>query len=429
MTGRVGVYSTIRTIYPKEPLMRTTTRRHALFSLAFIASVGLAATLPAGFAAAQPQRMEARLSPLVTLIHNNQTESPLLRVGHIPAVEVMVNGEGPYLFAIDTGASGSLHLDSAFVNEAGLPVIGRTIAKDGATGNDIPMERVDVGVIEIGGARFEGVRGSSRDYSQIASALGAPLAGIIGFGLFADCVVTIDYPANRLMLEQGVTLPKPSATNGVVAIETDRGIPVFEMAVAGRRVPIDLDTGSRGRMTFPEDVFGTFELLTEKKVVGQARSITSSFAISQAQLKGAVRWAGYELNNPLIETGPTLQAHVGEQLLSNFSLTFDQRNKRMRFARPAGAAPLSAAPTAPQRGRLGIKPAIMGDRVVIEMVVPDSPAFFAGIREGDRIVAINGKPIEELMGPGLGREFGVRPTVVCTVERDGEEMAIAVTVE
>ncbi len=41
-----------------------------------------------------------------TVTKNVAVDVPMLFRGPMPAVEVMVNGQGPFLFAIDTGAQG-----------------------------------------------------------------------------------------------------------------------------------------------------------------------------------------------------------------------------------------------------------------------------------------------------------------------------------
>lgn len=378
-------------------------------------------------ALAEPVRVEMRrpAAPTATVIEDGRTETRLLRVGHIPAVMATINGKGPYLFAVDTGTSASLLVDSAFAEEHGFEVVGEMTARDGMSGAEVPMSLMEVGTLEIGGARFEGLVGSSHDFSPIATALGADMAGIIGFGLFADCVFTIDFPRNVLVIEEGVALSSKDA--GVVPLVAGVGIADIPIEINGQQRRTHIDTGSRGGVTIAHEYFESLEFSTEPKVAGRGRTVASSFDIVEADLVGTLTIAGFTLDNPpLMTTNIMDHGNVGMQLLSNFALTFDQRNSLMRFERPRGAGPLKIKE---HRKRLGIQPSIRGDHVVLEAVMPNSPGFEAGLRKGDRIVAINGKPIAELRGPALGKEMRVRPSIVFVVEREGKERAITVTME
>jgi hypothetical protein len=64
--------------------------------------------------------------------------------GTQPAVEVWVNGRGPYLFLVDTGASGVARIDSSVATELQLPVVGRTTATGATGGAPVAINRVAV---------------------------------------------------------------------------------------------------------------------------------------------------------------------------------------------------------------------------------------------------------------------------------------------
>ncbi|HET9952194.1 MAG TPA: serine hydrolase, partial [Candidatus Eisenbacteria bacterium] len=68
--------------------------------------------------------------PKETFVPREGVEVPMSMATHLPAVEVMVNGKGPYRFAIDTGGSGAARVDSAFAAALGLPVVGEVWGGD-----------------------------------------------------------------------------------------------------------------------------------------------------------------------------------------------------------------------------------------------------------------------------------------------------------
>ncbi len=121
--------------------------------------------------------------------------------GVMPAVEVMVNGEGPFLFAIDTGGQGAARADVTLVEELGLETFEGPMGSDGSGRPGTPMLAMRLEVIEFGGARFEGVPALSRDYNRSPSL--PKIHGILGIHLFESAVLTLDYPGRKVRFEGG----------------------------------------------------------------------------------------------------------------------------------------------------------------------------------------------------------------------------------
>src|SRR5690606_17354632 len=77
----------------------------------------------------------------------------------------------------------------------------------------------------------------------------------------------------------------------------------------------------------------------------------------------------------------------------------------------------------------GITYQVEADALALRLVQPRSPAHAAGLRRGDRIVAIDGQPIADLLAAGaLDAAFG--PTEVgagleFTIRRDGQLLPVA----
>src|SRR5262249_42589254 len=103
----------------------------------------------------------------------------MLAAGHLPAVRVMVNGQGPFVFGIDPGAGGAARVDWALAAKLGLEVVGQVRGGDPSGHNTRVMNVVRVPSLEIGGARFEGLQAAVRDYNE--RRVGGPIDGILGF--------------------------------------------------------------------------------------------------------------------------------------------------------------------------------------------------------------------------------------------------------
>ncbi len=75
---------------------------------------------------------------------------------------------------------------------------------------------------------------------------------------------------------------------------------------------------------------------------------------------------------------------------------------------------------------LGVEMRLTDDGLVVESIDPDSPLADAGFQEGDIVTAINGTPVDEVVGGRMLMELLRADTLVFTVQRDGEEVEVTV---
>ena len=159
-----------------------------------------------------------------------------------PIIEVRINGKGPFRFVFDTGAGGTM-IDKAIAQGMDLPTLGMAQVGD-ATGNEhrtMPLVKIDS--IEIGGAEFTGSMGIVGDFSHVFPGDDCP-DGILAFKTFAECLVTLDYPNRRLVLERG-ELPPPDGKN-TLDYADQHNIPVLQLEVGDATIPIAIDSGAAG---------------------------------------------------------------------------------------------------------------------------------------------------------------------------------------
>lgn len=258
-------------------------------------------------------------------------EVPMLFRGPTPAVEVMINGKGPFIFAIDTGAQGSARVDSSLVEKLELKPAGQIRAGDGSGMGTRMMDVIKLDSLAIGSLRFQNVEAPTRNYNMNPNA--PHVDGILGFNLFSEYLLTLDFPAKRVRIERG-ELPKADERE-VLSYDGSRGIPVIELSVGSLKVNAHIDSGNMsGGVVVPESLVQQLQLASEPKVVGRAKTVTNDFEIKEAALKGSVKLGRYEFNDPLITFAPIFHdSNVGSKMLSSFTLTFDQKNHRVRFIR------------------------------------------------------------------------------------------------
>jgi predicted aspartyl protease len=272
----------------------------------------------------------AQSAPQVTEPDGSVVTVPMILRGPLPAVEVMVNGQGPFVFTIDTGAMGMARADSSLVERLKLPIVGRMRARDGS-GRSRPVDVVRLDSLAIGGIRFSNVSAPTRDYN--ASPNSPKVDGILGFDLFSEYLLTLDFPGKRVRIERG-RLPEPNGAE-VLGYENATGTPIVEMFVGGRKLKGRIDTGNAlSSFVLPESLAKTLPLASEAVVVGRARTVSSEVEIKAAQLKDSVRLGRFDFHEPrVIFPALTEDINIGSAAFREFVVTFDQKNRRLRLER------------------------------------------------------------------------------------------------
>ncbi|HUR53859.1 MAG TPA: PDZ domain-containing protein [Gemmataceae bacterium] len=167
--------------------MRTVFRFVLLAGL--VSALWLASERPAAYGQS-PDKPKAGEKPVVVPFE-------LLPSRHM-AVEVKVNGKGPYRLIFDTGAPTNL-MNNKIAKASG--VIGAKTAKP-AFGLMGMAGQQEVKTLEIGGVKLEKATVIVMDHPtvQAISDVFGPIDGIIGFPFFARYKMTVDYQKKELTL-------------------------------------------------------------------------------------------------------------------------------------------------------------------------------------------------------------------------------------
>lgn len=113
-------------------------------------------------------------------------------------VPALVNGKGPYQFALDSGA-GQTVVSSELAKELGLEQ-GEKKEALGA-GGKVAISLSKVSSIAVGSAKLEDLPVVITELGLLRLAIGGKLDGILGYNYFKNFKVTIDYPKGVLRLE------------------------------------------------------------------------------------------------------------------------------------------------------------------------------------------------------------------------------------
>ena len=346
---------------------------------------------------------------------------PMELHGVYPVVTASVNGQGSYRFLVDTGAAGCGRINALPAERLKLKEVGEVITGDPSGRHEETAKRVGVESISLGGAVFSDLAMLRHDNRGIMDQGREGIDGILGFGLFHDCLVTFDYPNRKLIIEHGV-LPVPDGRS-IFAFRSPHGIPEIPLRIGELEVDADIDSGSMGSVSIPQTVASKLKFNSDPVVVGKASTGLNEFEIREATLDGAVQLGTYVIPNPVVAVYDIFpRANIGGQFLQEFSIALDQRNQRVRFRRD-GDQPIAIRP----RVRVGVmmKPAAGGLKV--DSIVPRSPAEKAGILPGDIIARVNGACAEELGLEGVRQLFSTPNPIKLSVDRMGEQLELTVT--
>lgn len=232
----------------------------------------------------------------------------------MPLVHVRLNGRGPYRLLVDTGANVTL-LQGRVARELRLPVLR-------------PGEKsqlVEVRLLEIGAARFVDLVAGARDWPE-------DIDGVLGFNLFADCLLTLDYPERRLILARGFLPPADGSDRVAYEIGESRH-PFVELAIGETRIRFLLDTGATQWLTIPKTVAGNLRFAGPSRPGPMLTSNGESHPSEVARLADDVRIGSYRITRPELILTSEDHPLMGSGLLKHFRVTIDQAARVLELSR------------------------------------------------------------------------------------------------
>jgi hypothetical protein len=166
--------------------------------------------------------------------------------------------------------------------------------------------------------------------------------GLLGFALFRDYLLTLDYPNHRMSLASGDL--KPDGEQSVLAFRMPEGIPIVTIAIGGTRIDAQLDSGGAG-LSLPLQLTSQLKFASEYASLSNAHSLSTRFMVMGATLAADVRMGSYTFKHPFVEINPAFPlANFGSCPMQEFALTFDQKNGLVRLNSQQRTLRLSATP-------------------------------------------------------------------------------------
>ena len=323
-------------------------------------------------------------------------------------IDVRINGQGPYAFAMDTGSPPTV-IDLTLARDLGLNVIGGGRVGGAGEGSS-EMGMVSDVSISFGGITLPARTMMAADLNERLAPFSArPVLGLIGNDFITSHVVAVDYAKQRVRVWKtqgweytgtGTVIPTRvrgyTFVNGRIKLGSDapgagEELPVRYLIDTGAGLAVSLNTpfvnknhlltqaGPRFRASVGWGLGGEvkhdvcrldwIEVGREADAVRIDRPVA---ALSQDK-RGALASGGFE-------------ALIGGEILSRYTVIFDAARKRMILEPNERAKdPIEFDMSGIALGGNG------GHGPLVAMRVREgTPAAEAGVKEGDEILAIDG---------------------------------------
>ena len=321
----------------------------------------------------------------------SSTSVPFTLVDGRIFVRVTLNGEGPFAFIFDTGGNAvispsvfkRLHLAS------GNAETGTGMGAKPVTAVDTTVRELQIADVRLSNVAFRVI--SMDDAPAVFGK--QPVDGIIGLPILEQAIVKVDYATNRLELTSPSAFQPPNSGT-TLHFERLRSIPLVDATLDGLRGKFGVDTGARLSLLLYGPFVDQNDLRTKYRPKVSGVTGWGLGGPIRAQLaRGKVFVLGnLEIRDPLLrlplETSGGLTASdtaglIGPDILRQFDITFDYGRQSITLQKNAHYGERS------NFDRVGVWLGQDSADFSVVDVISGSPADDAGIKAGDKILAID----------------------------------------
>jgi len=354
-------------------------------------------------------------------------------------IPVAINNSDTLNFILDTGVRYPIITELPFVNKLNLNYLQPINVKGLGEGEQLTAYRSSNNTINIEGmvAYDQEINMVINENFQISHILGIPVHGLIGFNLFKDYVVKIDYSEHKITLikpeyfdykerERDIVLPlsfeqgKPFVTTSIVT-DKNEDVPVKLLVDTGASDAIWLSTNSDSRISLPENHIETFlGRGLSGDLYGKKGRIGAIWVGPLVLYEPIVAFPDNDLVDQLIGKNDR-NGTLGAEILRRFYLTMDYPGKRL-ILRPNGD--LKDEFNYNMSGLEVTNPMPGLPIFLISNIRKNSPAYYAGILENDQIISLNNTNNKSLTLNDINLLFQSQQDrrIKMTILRNGEQV-------
>lgn len=318
---------------------------------------------------------------------------PVRWVCEVPIVEATIGDSRPLRLALDSGCSF-------------LSLSSKAVARVSKEIGELQVEKTEWSAITLGGQRLRltervtlpsmnlgavcggEVRAWIAPMDWLESAWGTRVDGILTPTMFGGVIFTIDYPGRRVRIARG-SLPTP---DGSSVFAHYGGVPTLPIRIGDSTQVAIVDSGYNGFLSLPESLRPVLRFRRDPRptrlfvTAGGLRVVAS-----KGRLLQDVQVGRFAAPKPIVSLSSGSDFVLGTEFLRHFRVSFDASNRRVLLERE-GDGPIHCESV--RVTGTGLAKTEHGWTVVC--IVPGLPAEETGLREGDIVETIQGRPADEV---------------------------------
>jgi len=326
------------------------------------------------------------------------------KISNLIIIPVSINGSDSMNFILDSGIKDPIITELTLVEELNLNYM-KAIELRGL-GNDLTTQAYQSGdnTICLPGltAKHQKINVIIDENFQISQILGMPVHGLIGFNLFKNFIVKVDYVSEEITLYKPDTFKyNPKKNDIVLPLHFIRNKPIVNAEIvqdSGKIVPVDLlvDTGASDALWLSTFSNENIKLPAKNIYTFLGAGLGGDLYGRKGRIE-AVMLGGRLLELPIVSfpesdyinniiTQEQRHGSIGGEILRRFTVIFDYINERIIlkanndfydkfYYNMSGLEIINPVPGIPL--------------FTINNVMENSPAWDAGFRINDQIISIN----------------------------------------
>ena len=311
-------------------------------------------------------------------------------------VNIRLNGKGPYPFMLDTGAPVCM-VEPDLATEAGLTPVREVAIGTGGAG------RVAAELANCGEMRMGGMTCRDMPFIVVANPAQPRFRGVIGLICLRPYVITLDYAHQTLTLADSRTF-RYAGKGKAVPLVFDPKSHLFAVqgSVDGLKGLFLLDTGNDEALMLHGGFVAAQQLTKKYRPLFANDGRNSILGVQQTVMTRvkSLQFGAITVPHPLTDLMLDPQnseaqfiGNIGQEILEQFIVTFDYPRRIAYFepnARYGKRIPYD---------RTGMRLYYAAGETRIREIIAGGAAEKAGLRVGDIVFDLNGKPVKKMPMP------------------------------
>jgi predicted aspartyl protease len=338
------------------------------------------------------------------------TTVPVDDIAGLVVVAVMVNGKGPFHFALDTG-SATVVITPQFALQLALQ-LGEPEAVNEVGDQRTVAEKVDLASVSIGDATQPHVDAAVLALPPYVTYQGryGTIDGLVGYSFLKNYAVSLDLVEKRMSLTPSAGFAAPPGAVSVPMAVSSTGMPVIAASIDGATGRFLLDTGTQGSIVLTSPFADAHSVRSSTETESSNNGIGGSISSGRALL-ATVTLGTATLHDVPAEllTVPSralqgLDGVIGYGVLRRFTVVLDYARGRVLLEPSVSFDAYRAV----------VGTGIEGERhadgtIFVLGAAKGSPAARAGVEAGETVVAIDGRDVTKMSNADYEAAVGTSP--------------------